>query len=129
MGYSGAGGLYMGIPDGAPPFYGIIANNTFANNTTPSMWNVGASQVLIDGDVSKFSFVNNVLYGTGSYPLLVCNDVYAYLSPGPMLVENNDVFNPSGPAYDSSCANGAGVAGNISADPLFDSPANNDFPP
>ena len=127
VGYSGAGGLYMGIPDGAPPFYGIIANNTFANNTTPSMWNVGASQVLIDGDVSKFSFVNNVLYGTGSYPLLVCNDVYAYLSPGPMLVENNDVFNPSGPAYDSSCANGAGVAGNISADPLFDSPANNDF--
>ena len=127
VGYSGAGGLYLGIPDGAPPFYGIIANNTFANNTTPLLWNVGASQVFIDGDVSKFSFVNNILYGTGSYPLLVCNDAYAYLSPSPMLVENNDVFNPSGPAYDPSCANGPGVAGNTSADPLLVDPANNDF--
>ncbi len=122
-GPGGAGGLNLGIPDGAPPFYGIIINNTFANNTT-SVGIGGASQVYIDGDVSKFSFVNNILYGTGSYPLLVCNDAYAYLSPSPMLVENNDVFNPSGPAYDSSCANGSGVAGNISANPLFKNSAN-----
>ncbi len=127
-GYDGTGGLYLAIPDGAPPFYGVIANNTFANNTTSSRaFNQTASQVLIDGDVSKFSFVNNILYGTGSNPLLICNGLYAYLSPGPMLVENNDVFNPSGPAYDSSCANGAGAAGNISVDPVFVNPANNDF--
>jgi len=125
-GYSGTGGLYLTVPDGAPPFYGVIVNNTFANNTT-WQWNVGASQVFIDGDVSEFSFVNNILYGTGSDPLLVCNGIYAYLSPGPMLVENNDAFNPSGPAYDPSCANGAGAAGNISVDPLFNNPANNDF--
>jgi hypothetical protein len=122
----GAGGLYMAIPDGAPPFYGIIANNTFANNTT-SQEISGASQVSIDGDVSEFFFANNILYGTGSYPLLICNGIYVYLSPGPMLVENNDVFNPSGPAYDASCANGNGVAGNISVDPLFVNPANQDF--
>lgn len=128
VGYEGTGGLYLAIPDGAPPFYGVIANNTFANNTASSKaFNRIASQVLIDGDVSKFSFVNNILYGTGSNPLLICNGAYVYLSPGPMLVENNDVFNPSGPAYDSSCANGAGAAGNISVDPRFDNPANNDF--
>ena len=128
IGYEGSGGLYLSIPDGGPPYYGVIANNTFANNVTSSKsFGQTGSQVLIDGDVSQYSFVNNILYGVGSSPLLVCNGVYAYLSPGPMLVENNDVFNPSGPAYDSSCANGAGVAGNISADPLFDSPANNDF--
>lgn len=126
VGSGGAGGLFLSIPDGAPPFYGIIANNTFANNTTLRAIG-GASQVFIDGDVSEFSFVNNVLYGTGSYPLLVCNSTYAYLSPGPMLVENNDVFNPAGPAYDSSCANGSGVAGNISIDPLFVDLANHDF--
>jgi hypothetical protein len=122
----GAGGLYLAIPGGAPPFYGVIANNTFANNTTSQSVG-GASQVFIDGDVSEFSFVNNILYGTGSYSLLVCNSTYAYLSPGPMLVENNDVFNPSGQTYDSSCANGTGVAGNISVDPLFVDPANHDF--
>jgi hypothetical protein len=122
----GAGALYLAIPDGAPPFYGVIANNTFANNTT-SAGIGGASEVYVDGDVSLFSFVNNILYGSGSYPLLVCNGAYVYLSPGPMLVENNDAFNPSGPTYDSSCANGAGVAGNITADPLFESVATNDF--
>jgi hypothetical protein len=126
VGYGGAGGLYLGIPDGGPPYYGVIANNTFANNTTsPAIG--GASQVFIDGDVSMFSFVNNILYGTGSSPVLICSSYYAYLSPGPMLVENNDVFNPSGPAYDSSCANGAGMAGNIAVDPLFNNAANNDF--
>ena len=126
VGYGGAGGLFLAIPDGGPPYYGVIVNNTFANNTTsPSI--EGASQVFIDGDVSKFSFVNNIVYGASSNPLLVCNGIYAYLSPGPMLVENNDVFNPSGPAYDSSCANGAGVAGNISVEPLFSNPGNNDF--
>src|SRR6185437_9096504 len=107
VGYEGTGGLYLAIPDGAPPIYGVIANNTFANNTSSSKaFNQIASQVLIDGDVSDFSFVNNILYGTGSNPLLICNGPYVDLSPGPMLVENNDVFNPSGPAYDSSCANG-----------------------
>jgi len=128
VGYDGAGGLYLAVPDGGPPFYGVMVNNTFANNTTPSgAFNQPASQVLVDGDVSEFSFVNNVIYGTGSSPLLICNGVYAYLSPGPMLVENNDVFNPSGPAYDPSCANGAGMAGNIAVDPLFKNPASNDF--
>ncbi|HVN92702.1 MAG TPA: Ig-like domain repeat protein [Terracidiphilus sp.] len=127
VGYDGAGGLYLAIPDGAPPFYGVMVNNTFANNTVAPVFNEPASQVLIDGDVSQFSFVNNILYGTGSSPLLVCNGLYAYLSPGPMLVENNDVFNPSGPAYDPSCANGAGVAGNIAVDPLFNNLASDDF--
>ena len=128
VGYDGAGGLYLAIPDGAPPFYGVMVNNTFANNTTPSgAFNESASQVLIDGDVSEFSFVNNILYGTGSSPLLICNGLYTNLSPGPMLVENNDAFNPSGPAYDSSCANGAGMAGNIAVDPLFKNSASNDF--
>src|SRR6185437_159411 len=128
VGYEGTGALYLAIPDGAPPIYGVIANNTFANNTSSSKaFNHIASQVLIDGDVSDFSFVNNILYGAGSNPLLICNGPYVDLSPGPMLVENNDVFNPSGPAYDPSCANGPGVAGNISVDPLFDNAANNDF--
>jgi MYXO-CTERM domain-containing protein len=126
-GNGGAGGLYLAIPGGAHSYYGVIANNTFANNTTSKELESSASQVFIDGDVSEFSFVNNVLYGTGPDPLLICNGSYAYLSPGPMLVENNDVFNPSGPAYDSSCANGPGMAGNIAVDPLFNNPSNNNF--
>jgi len=121
---SGAGGLYFLVPNGGP-LYGIIAGNTIVNNTTSRSIG-GGSQVYIDGWISKYSFVNNILYGTGSFPALICGGVYAKNS-APMLVENNDVFNPSGPAYDSSCANGAGSAGNISVDPLFNNPANNDF--
>jgi hypothetical protein len=114
---SGAGGLSMGIPDGPSP-HGIIANNTFFNNSLSSVGYV-SSQVYLDGDISHYLFANNIVYGLQAFPATACSGPYSYLSPTPVVVDHNDVFNPSGSTYTGLCSAETGTNGNISADPLF----------
>ncbi len=45
----------------------------------------------------------------------------------PPVIDNNDIYNPSGPAYGTNCPDQTGAYGNISVDPLFNSPATSDF--
>jgi hypothetical protein len=80
---SGGGGLTIGVPgNGRAPYYGIIANNTFFNNTVGSTQYV-SSQVYLDGDISKYLFANNIVYSLQTFPAIACSDPYSYLSPAP----------------------------------------------
>jgi Right handed beta helix region len=126
---SGGGGLTIGVPgpnSGSAPYYGIIANNTFFNNTVSSTEYV-SSQVYLDGDISQYLFANNIVYGSQTFPAIACSGPYSYLSPTPVVVDHNDVFNPSGPAYTGLCSAETGTNGNISADPLFANSGSGDF--
>lgn len=125
----GAGGLTIGVPDSsgaAAPHYGIIANNLFFNNTVSSTFYV-SSQVYLDGNVSQYLFANNIVYGQQTFPAIACSGSYSYLSPTPVIVSHNDVFNPSGQAYTGWCGAETGASGNISADPLFTNATSGDF--
>ena len=126
---SGGGGLTIGVPGpsgGAAPYYGMIANNTFFNNTVSSTFYV-SSQVYLDGDISQYLFANNIVYGLQTFPAIACSGPYSYLSPTPVIVDHNDVFNPSGPTYTGLCSAETGTNGNISADPLFTNSGSGDF--
>ena len=128
-GPSGGGGLTIGVPGpsgGSAPYFGVIANNTFFNNTVGSPEYV-SSQVYLDGDISSYVFANNIVYGLQTFPAIACSGPYSYLSPTPVVVDHNDVFNPSGPAYTGICSAQTGTNGNISADPLFTNSASGDF--
>jgi hypothetical protein len=124
---SGGGGLTILVPGNGPaPYYGVIANNTFFNNTVSSTEYV-SSQVYLDGDISQYLFANNIVYGLQTFPAIACSGPYSYLSPTPVVVDHNDVFNPSGPTYTGLCSAETGTNGNISADPLFTNSGSGDF--
>ena len=122
----GAGGMTVLVPSTCCVlYYGIIANNTFANNTA-SASEYAATQLFLDGDISSFTVSNNIFYGSGTLPALTCDGLYSYLS-GPATFSHNDAFNPSGPAYDSSCGSAATNNSNVSKDPLFANAASDNF--
>jgi parallel beta-helix repeat protein len=120
-----ASGMYALIPFsgiGPPvgPPIGIIANNTFVQNS--------GSQVYLDGNLSQFDFVNNLAIGFGSTPGLLCSVPPANaLSLTPLVVDHNDIYNASGPAYGPGCPDQTGTYGNLSVDPLFTNPTTADF--
>jgi hypothetical protein len=126
----GGGGLTIVVPEpsgGSAPYYGIIANNTFFNNTVGSTQYV-SSQVYLDGNLSQYLFANNIVYGLQpTFPAIACSDPYIYPSPNPVVVDHNDVLNPSGPTYTGACSAETGTNGNISADPLFTNSSSGDF--
>jgi hypothetical protein len=120
-----AGGLYASIPWGGtgppvgPPI-GIIANNTFVQNS--------GSQVDLEGSLPQFDFVNNIVVGSGSAAPFLCGYPPAdSISPTPIVIDHNDIYNSSGPAYGTGCPDSTGTYGNISADPLFTNPSTQDL--
>lgn len=128
---SGGGGISLVIPDNIPqgPFVGFIQDNTFAANsiTNPNPSGVPGSQVYIDGALAPFEFSNNIVVGNSSFPAFMCGTVYSYLSITPLVVDHNDIYNPSGPGYGGACPDQSGTYGNIAADPLFNNAANGDY--
>jgi parallel beta-helix repeat protein len=123
--YGNTSGLSAGIPFsgiGPPvgPPIGIIANNTFVQNS--------GSQVSLGGDLSQFDFVNNIVVGSGSAAPFLCGYPPAdSLSLTPIVIDHNDIYNASGPAYGPGCPDQTGTYGNLSANPLFTNPATADF--
>lgn len=118
----GSGGMSMLIPDSTQgPFNGFIQNNTFAGNTISQGLGSGApgSQVYIEGNLAQFEFANNIVVGNSSAPAFTCGTTYNYLSITPLVVDHNDIYNASGPAYGGACPDQSTTYGNISADPLF----------
>jgi parallel beta-helix repeat protein len=128
---TGAAGLTIGIPYGASSSsYGIIANNSFFDDTI--VYDLASeqyvtSEVSLDGDISQYLFANNIVYGSQTLTAVACTALYAYLAPTPLVVDHNDVFNPSGPAYMGKCSAETGSNGNVSADPLFSNSGAGDF--
>ncbi len=124
----GAGGMDILVPFTLPgPVTGVIANNTFVANTGISA-SYSASQVHLDGSLSQFDFVNNIVVGTGPNAAFLCGYPPAdSLSITPLVIDHNDIYNPSGPAYGTNCPDQTGTYGNLSTDPLFNNPAGADF--
>lgn len=124
---SGGGGIDLLPPgDSLGPFFGIIANNTFADNAV-STTNDSASQVYLEGNLGQYVFINNIVVGNATTPASACGTTYNYLSLTPLVIDHNDIYNAQGPAYGGACPDQTGTYGNISADPLFNNPASGDF--
>jgi parallel beta-helix repeat protein len=120
-----SGGLSAGIPFsgiGPPvgPPIGIIANNTFVQNS--------GSQVSLGGNLSQFDFVNNIVVCSGPAAPFLCGYPPAdSLSLTPIVIDHNDIYNSSGQAYGTGCPDSTGTYGNISADPQFANPSTQDL--
>jgi hypothetical protein len=126
----GAGGISLTIPDSSQgPFRGFIQDNTFSGNTisNPSPSGVPGSQVYIDGNLAQYEFTNNIVIGNSSWPAFMCGTTYDYLSLTPLVIDHNDIYNPSGPGYGGNCPDQTNTYGNIAADPLFNNAANGDY--
>jgi len=107
------GGIYSSVPSGS--MGSDVANNTFVANSS-TIGRAGSAFFSI-GFHAGSRFANNVVVGSGSQALLLCDATY---TSSPPVVLNNDVFNETGGAtYGGTCAGKLGVDGNISTDPLF----------
>ncbi len=118
----GSGGISLLIPDSSQgPFNGFIQDNTFADNTISQGTASGTpgSQVYIEGNLAQFEFTNNIVVGNSAQPAFTCGTSYNYLSVTPLVIDHNDIYNPSGSSYGGACADQTNTYGNISADPLF----------
>jgi parallel beta-helix repeat protein len=114
------GGIYWLVPSGARG--PLVINNTIADNVATVAGR--GSAVFADGFDAKAVLVNNVLVGAAGQTALYCGN---FNDPNPPVVQHNDIFTPTGPAYGGICADQTGTNGNLSADPAFVSPGNGDY--
>jgi Abnormal spindle-like microcephaly-assoc'd, ASPM-SPD-2-Hydin len=115
-GGSGAG-LYVFPSSGSPQLF--VINNTIAANSAAD----GTSGIFVSGFGQFAKFTNNIVVGASSQTAITCSSLYSSVSP---VFSYNDAFSASGTASAGICDTTSNP-GNISADPLFMSPANNDF--
>ena len=108
------GGVYWLGSTGA----NFFVNNTIANNEASS-----GSGMYVSGFDSRNQLHNNIV-ATRTGPALYCQNGASVSSP---TLKSNDIFSAQGAAYGGTCADQAGVNGNISADPAFLGPANRDY--
>src|SRR5829696_5917789 len=89
----------------------INGNSTQPHAAGGGIWIVNGSGALI---------TNNIVFGTDATAVLFCGD---FNDPNPPRIAFNDVVSTAGPEYGGICPDQTGQNGNISADPLFVSPA------
>jgi len=130
-GFSDGGALSLLTGSSVGPFIGIISGNTFAGNLAPNGVADGetATDVLLQGGLAQYVFVNNIVYGTSaSLPSVTCGTIYNSNSITPLVFDHNDIYNAAGgPGYGGACSDQTGTFGNISADPLFSNIVTGDF--
>ena len=97
----------------------VVVNNTIVGNAAPQ-----GSDVFVEGYDTSTRVVSNIVQAGVGQTALYCSPFY---SSGPLDFAFNDVFAPSGTTYSGACADQTGIAGNISADPLFVDPGGNDY--
>jgi parallel beta-helix repeat protein len=105
------GGLNLSVPSSRGPF--IISNTIYGNSA------LSGAALFINNLSVTTRIVNNVLVGAGATPLQCLST--------PPLLSFNDAFSPGAAGYGGTCASLAGTAGNISQDPQFVDPLNNNF--
>jgi parallel beta-helix repeat protein len=130
------GGIYLGLVSevngNTGPINLFVTNNTIANNTINPNPNLiddydNGSQIAFGGYVSQAGLFNDIIIANDSYAAVSCAPTYAYLSGTPPVAAYSDIRNTGGPTFGGWCTAPAGSTGNISADPKFKDPANNDF--
>ncbi|MBS1801299.1 MAG: Ig-like domain repeat protein [Acidobacteria bacterium] len=93
-----------------PPDF-FIVNNTIVNNAR----NTGVSgvngSIFLDSSRAKVAFINNLLIGGSSFPVIHCQPSSDYT---PVIFDHNDLYNNAGPLVDSACPTISGINGNIS---------------
>jgi hypothetical protein len=115
LGGGSGGGLYVSPSDNPAQ----IINNTIAGNSAYD----GTSAVYVTGFGQNAIFTNNILVAAAGQNAVTCNSNYSSISPA---FSYNDAFAVSGSAWAGIC-DATTNPGNLSSDPLFMSPANNDF--
>lgn len=132
---AGAGGLALdfGTAQSPGPVAGFVINNTIANNSAKGLYgytgDVNGSQIYIWEQSSQTAFVNNIIYGSSTTPLVLCDPTWEGYSYQDTIFDHNDVYNynPQGSLFGGTCSDKTGTFGNISADPLFVNPSSSDF--
>ena len=101
--------MYWLVPSGARgPF---LINNTIADNVSAN-----GSGVFADGFDANSRLMNNLIVASAGEAALFCGD---FNDTNPPIIRFNDIFSPDDAAYAGICTDQTGIAGNISADPLF----------
>ena len=96
-------GISWMVPSGIRGPYAV--NNTIVNN--------GGAGISADGFDPASLIVNNIIVGS---PALLVGGMFPGDSP---LIQFNDIYSPSGAAYDGAISNRTSIDGNISRDPFF----------
>jgi parallel beta-helix repeat protein len=113
------GGVHWLVPsDRRGP---LLVNNTIADNDGAQ-----GSGIYADGYDATVILVNNIVVAKGGLTAVFCTTLY---DPTPPTFQSNDVFAPSGAAYDGGCSDQTGNSGNISLDPRFVDAAGGDYNP
>ena len=113
------GGVACSVSNGSRGCF--LINNTIANNTSSSP----GGQVFLGGYDSQVQVINNIIIDNSAQGALECDNSYSGI---PSTITFNDVYNAAaGPTFMGVCASYVGSNGNISADPLFFDPANQNF--
>ncbi len=104
-----------------------IVNNTIVNNLTSPIASTdpaAITDIFLDGTAAHIQFVNNILVGTTSHPVLTCTSATPSLNDTPLLFANNDLFNTTRAANSlasGDCfpglSNPLSANGNLSLDP------------
>jgi len=105
---STGGGVYLLTPSGTRG--PLFVNNTVSGNSGAE------SGFYLSGFDAQVQLFNNIVAAASTVPAVLCDTTY---STTPPVFDHNDLFNSAGPAASGSCAQVAGTAGNISADPKF----------
>src|SRR5215467_1681183 len=114
LGGGSGGGLYV-----SPNNPTQVINNTITANSAYD----STSAVYVTGFGQNATFTNNIFVSVAGQNVVTCNSTYSTVSP---LFSYNDAFSASGSAWAGIC-DSTSNPGNFSSDPLFMSPANNDF--
>ena len=108
------GGVYWG---------GTTGTNVFVNNTIADNSAVSWPGMYVSGFDARNQLHNNIITAV-SGPALYCQNAPGVSAP---TLISNDVFRPVGDTYGGTCLDQTGLNGNISANPGFLGPANNDY--
>ena len=114
---SQGGGVYVVVPFGQQG--PVFVNNTIAGNNASQ-----GSAVYVSYFFQDTRFFNNLMIGSGGIEAFYCSNAGQSTPP---VLQYNDAFSSGAAGFAGVCASSTGSNGNVSSDPLFVNPGQNDF--
>lgn len=115
---SQGGAIYLSVPDDNGT--SILVNNTIVGGPGVTQ----GSAVWVGGFDNLVQFFNNLLIGLSGQNAVDCDGTY---SSQPPTFTDNDSYSPKGSGLEGTCASQGAENGNISLNPLFVKPGENNF--